>query len=91
MLARPETYVHYEDADLVWQATVLAHGIAEGQQFIDGNKRTALVALLTFLGVNGMGIEASERQLADWILSFSAGATPEEVAQLVRSVAFAIE
>lgn len=40
-LARPETYAHYQDADLVLQAAVLAHGIAEGQQFIDGNKRTA--------------------------------------------------
>ncbi len=90
-LARPEAYAHYEDADLVLQAVALAHGIAEGQQFIDGNKRTALVAMLTFLEVNGIEIEASERQLADWILSFSAGATPEEVAQLIRSAAFAIE
>lgn len=90
-LARPETYAHYESADLVLQAVALAHGIAEGQQFIDGNKRTALVAMLTFLEVNGIGIKASERQLADWILSFSAGATPGEVAQLVRSATFAIE
>jgi hypothetical protein len=29
-LARPETYAHYQDADLALQATVLAHGIAEG-------------------------------------------------------------
>lgn len=41
-LARPGTYAHYEDADLALQAAVLAHGIAEGQQFIDGNKRTAV-------------------------------------------------
>lgn len=47
-LARPETYAHYQAADLALQATVLAHGIAEGQQFIDGNKRTALIAMLTF-------------------------------------------
>jgi hypothetical protein len=40
-LARPATYAHYENADLALQATVLAHGIAEGQLFIDGNKRTA--------------------------------------------------
>jgi hypothetical protein len=35
-LARPETYAHYEDADLALQAAVLAHGIAESQCFIDG-------------------------------------------------------
>jgi death-on-curing protein len=84
-LARPETYAHYQDADLALQAAVLAHGIAEGQQFIDGNKRTALIAMLTFLEINGWHIEASDPELADWILSFSAGATPETVAQLLTS------
>lgn len=67
------------------QAAVLAHGIAEGQQFVDGNKRTALIAMLVFLEVNGWRVEASDPELADWILSFSAGATPEAVAKLVTS------
>ncbi len=84
-LARPETYAHYQAADLALQATVLAHGIAEGQQFIDGNKRTALIAMLTFLEINGWCVEAPDPELADWILSFSAGATPEAVAKLVTS------
>lgn len=84
-LARPETYAHYEDADLVLQAAVLAHGLAEGQHFIDGNKRIALVAMLTFLEFNGWRVEASDPELADWILSFSAGADPERVAELIRA------
>jgi death-on-curing protein len=84
-LARPAAYAHYEDADLAHQAAALAHAIAEGQQFIDGNKRTALVAMLTFLEINGSRVEASDRELADWILSFSAGATREQVAALVRA------
>lgn len=84
-LARPETYAHYQDADLALQAAVLAHGIAEGQLFIDGNKRTGLVAMLTFLELNSWRIEASDPELADWILSFSAGASPEDVAELVRA------
>jgi death-on-curing family protein len=83
-LARPETYAHYQDADLALQAAVLAHGIAEGQHFIDGNKRTALVAMLTFLEINGWRVKAPDPELADWILSFSAGATPEMVATLLR-------
>jgi death on curing protein len=69
---------------------VLAHGIAEGQQFIDGNKRTALIAMLTFLEINGWRIEAKDRELADWILSFSAGAAPEAVAQLLASAMHSI-
>jgi death on curing protein len=90
-LARPATYAHYEDADPALQATVLAHGIAEGQLFIDGNKRTALVAMLTFLEINGLRVEATDPELAGWILSFSTGATPEDVAKLLRSVLLSIE
>ena len=70
--------------------TALAHAIAEGQQFIDGNKRTALVAMLTFLEINGLRVEASDQELADWILSFSAGAKPEQVAALLRTRAHRI-
>ena len=90
-LARPATYAHYEEADPALQATVLAHGIAEGQLFIDGNKRTALVAMLTFLEINGFRVEATEAELAGWILSFSTGATPEDVAKLLRSALLSIE
>jgi prophage maintenance system killer protein len=39
--------------------------------------------MLVFLEINGWRVEASDPELADWILSFSAGATPEEVAELV--------
>jgi death on curing protein len=84
-LARPEAYAHYQEADLGLQAAVLAHGIAEGQYFIDGNKRTALITMLVFLEINGWRIEASDSELADWILSFSRGTTPETVAALVVS------
>lgn len=84
-LARPESYAHYQDADLALKAAVLAHGIAEGQHFIDGNKRTALIAMLTFLEINGWRVEAPDPDLADWIISFSTGATPETVAELLTS------
>lgn len=90
-LARPAAYAHYEDADLAHQAAALAHAIAEGQQFIDGNKRTALVAMLTFLEINGLRVEATDRELADWILSFSTGASPRQVADLVRARAHRIK
>ena len=83
-LARPAAYLRYEAADLSLQAAVLAHGIAEGQPFIDGNKRTALVVMLTFLEINGFRVRAPDRDLADWIIGLSAGATPEELAALIR-------
>jgi hypothetical protein len=48
----------------------LAHGLAEGQLFVDGNKRVALAALHTFLLVNGLQIDASQEERAHWILSW---------------------
>ena len=90
-LARPETYAHYEVADLALQAAVLAHGIAESQPFIDGNKRMALVAMLTFLEINGLRVEVSDPELADRIISFSSGATPEDVAGRLRPELRSIE
>lgn len=84
-LERPASHAHYESADLALQAAVLAHGIAEGQSFIDGNKRLALVAMLTFLDVNGYRVPVSDRELADWIIGLSAGAAPEELADRLRA------
>lgn len=84
-LARPINYAQYENADLALQAATLAHGIAETQPFIDGNKRAALVVMLTFLEINGSRVQASDRELADWIIAFSAGTSPHEVAEVVRA------
>ena len=84
-LGRPRNYAHYQGADLALQAAALAHGIAESQAFIDGNKRLALVSMLTFLEVNGYDVNAADPELADWIIGLSAGTTPEELAGLIRS------
>ena len=84
-LGRPRNYLLYEQADLALPAAALAHGIAESQTFIDGNKRLALVAMLTFLEVNGLALDAPDPELAKWILSLSASATPGELAHLIRS------
>lgn len=84
-LGRPRNYAHYQEADLALQATALAHGVAESQAFVDGNKRLALVSMLTFLEVNGYEVNATDPELADWIIGLSAGTTPEELAELIRS------
>jgi death-on-curing protein len=84
-LGRPRNYLLYEQADLALQAAALAHGIAESQTFIDGNKRLALVAMLTFLDINGLAVDAPDPELVRWILSLSAGATHAELADLIRS------
>lgn len=83
-LARPASYAHYQNADLALQAAVLAHGIAESQAFLDGNKRLALVALLTFLEANGYRLEATDPELAGWIIDLSATLTPEQLAEAIQ-------
>jgi death on curing protein len=41
-LGRPLQYAVYQGTDVATQAAILAHGIAQSQSFIDGNKPTAL-------------------------------------------------
>jgi len=90
-LGRPRNYAHYQGADLALQAAALAHGVAESQAFIDDNKRLALVSMLTFLEINGYEINATDPELADWIIGLSAGTAPEELAELIRSRLQAVE
>jgi death-on-curing protein len=50
---RPQMAAHYEGADVIRQAALLAVGISQAQAFIDGNKRTAFATLKLFLDLNG--------------------------------------
>jgi death-on-curing protein len=50
---RPQMAEHYEGADRIRQAALLAIGISQAQAFLDGNKRTAFMAVDTFLRLNG--------------------------------------
>ena len=81
---RPRQHAHYAAADLASQAAVRAHGIAQGQPFIDGNKRTALVALYAFLEVNGFAQQASEARLAGQIHRLSEDLAADELADWIR-------
>lgn len=61
---RAQMVANYEDADLVTQAAVLMIGIALAHAFIDGNKRTALLAGTTFVRLNGQRIASEPEELA---------------------------
>lgn len=52
---------------------------------IDGTIGQAAVSMLTFLEVNGHEVDATDPELADWIIGLSAGTTPGELAELIRS------
>jgi death on curing protein len=77
-LDRPKNRWAYERAEVAELAAAYAFGIARNHPFIDGNKRTALLALYTFLGVNGFDFIVSEAEAAAMILALAAGEVNEE-------------
>jgi death on curing protein len=83
-LARPLNYAIYQDADLALQAAALTHGVAEGQAFVDGNKRVAVVCLEVFLTLNGFALDAPQEALAAWIIDLAFGLTVDDLARRLR-------
>jgi hypothetical protein len=81
-LARSINYAQYESADLALQAATLAHGIAETQPFIDGNKRAALVVMLTFLRSTA---PVFRRAIASWPNGSSPSAPARRLTRSPRS------
>jgi death-on-curing protein len=77
-LDRPRNRWSYEQAELAELAAAYAFGIARNHPFVDGNKRTSLLALYTFLGVNGVDFIVPEAEAAAMILSLAAGEVSEE-------------
>src|SRR3954451_5045909 len=77
-LDRPINRWSYEQAGLAELAAAYAFGIARNHPFVDGNKRTSLLALYTFLGVNGIDFIVPEAESAAIILALAAGEVSEE-------------
>lgn len=61
---RPQMAAHYEEADLIRQAALLAIGISQAQAFVDGNKRTAFATLKLFLNLNGRDLAIDPLRVA---------------------------
>lgn len=77
-LERPLNKWSYEGADLPALAAAYAFGLAKNHPFIDGNKRTALLALYTFLYINDVDFIVAEPDAAAAILALAAGEVDEE-------------
>jgi death on curing protein len=74
--------------DLFAMAAAHLFHIVANHPFIDGNKRTGLVAALTFLDINGHPIDQSGPLLYDATMAVAAGRLGKEgVADLLRSLA----
>lgn len=86
-LARPRNLLSYEKPppDLAALAAAYAFGIARNHPFVDGNKRTALVAARTFLLLNGANIEATQDEKFFTFLQLAEGSLSErELAEWIR-------
>ncbi len=84
-LDRPRNKWVYEKAELLELAAAYAYGIAMNHPFVDGNERTSLLALFTFLGINGIDFIVPEADAAAMILALAAGEVNEEnLARWVR-------
>src|SRR5690349_17661868 len=77
-LARPQNLAAYGEPDAAALAASYAYGIAKNHAFVDGNKRTALIALEYFLALNGFELSADDSQCVLVILSVASGAFREE-------------
>ena len=82
---RPLHLAHYGDPDAASLAAAYGFGLARNPPFVDGNKRTAFVAVELFLALNGWDLVADDAQCVMTMLALAAGdLSEEEFAQWLR-------
>jgi death-on-curing protein len=64
-LARPKSGYY---ADVIEEAAALCESLLQNHPFIDGNKRSAVVATAVFLRWNGYRLQFSDREMYDWLM-----------------------
>ena len=72
-LARPRNLSAYREPNAFDLAAALAFGIAKNHPFVDGHKRVALIASVTFLELNGWRFVAKEEDTVMAFLDSAAG------------------
>lgn len=79
-LARPVNKWHYDGMDSLFElAASYAFGIARNHAFVDGNKRTALLAIRAFLFRNGYEFSPDEVDTVTMIERLAEGQVDEEL------------
>ena len=76
-LARPQHQAAYGDPDVADLAAAYGFGLARNHPFIDGNKRTAFVAVELFLELNGFELTAGDGDCVLTMLAVAAGQMDE--------------
>jgi len=76
-LAQPQQLAHYGQPDVADRAAAYGCGIARNHPFIDGNKRTAFVAVELFLRLNGQALQAQDSECVLTMLTVADGSLSE--------------
>ena len=76
-LGRPQNLFAYGKPTWFELAASYAFGLAKNHPFLDGNKRTAFVAAVLFLELNGWRFQADEVEASVQTLALAAGALDE--------------
>jgi death-on-curing protein len=76
-LTRPEQLAHYGTPDVADLAAAYGFGLARNHPFVDGNKRTAFVAVELFLALNGNELTATDPDCVIQMLELATGTLPE--------------
>jgi len=76
-LARPQNQAAYGNPDAADLAAAYGVGLAKNHPFIDGNKRTAFVAVELFLALNGLDLVADDAACVLTMLAVAAGTLDE--------------
>lgn len=63
-LLRPQTGYY---TDLIAEAAALWESLTMNHGFVDGNKRVAYACMVVFMAMNGLGIDASQEEVIDFI------------------------
>ncbi len=78
-LSKPINLYHYgDDVTLYKLAASYGYGLVKNHCFVDGNKRIALIAVYTFLSVNGIELTASEVDAVSFFLALAASSETQE-------------
>ena len=77
-LDRPRNKWAYGETDLAALAASYAFGIARNHPFVDGNKRAALLSVVTFLGLNAIDFLADNAEAVLIIQDLAAGEIDED-------------
>ena len=78
-LARPQQKWHYQDeSDLPMIAAAYAFGLVKNHPYRDGNKRIGFLAMVTFLGINGHEVDATDGEVVAEFLGVADGSVSED-------------